>query len=39
MKEKISVFKLGREILQVGIKKDWLSHDNQSPLLTLNLIP
>ena len=32
-------FRISRKILQMGIKKDWLSHDNQSPLLTLNLIP
>ena len=25
--------------LGMSIKKKWLSHDNQSPLLTLNLIP
>ena len=25
--------------LRMTIKKKWLSHDNQSPLLTLNLIP
>ena len=30
-----------RDLLYYGIsiKKDWLSHDNQSSLLTLNLIP